>query len=213
MTAIKAVIWDLDNTLYRFTDALKENCNIAAAKAAQSLGIAHSFEECLSLAKVSELQHGYSLHVFTQQHGFAYADLHHPFHDAIEEKLIEPVPDIKNLLKKTGQPHAIVTNASRNWADKVLAILELGDFFAPSHIIPMEDVNFEPKARSPRSLLKAANILGVEMCNILLVDDMVRNLTTGKQLGMRTALVNSQEHHTDAVDYKFDRVENVFTLL
>jgi len=94
---IKGVIWDLDNTLYRFTDQFKEQCNRVAAKAAQSQGIDLSYDDTLKLAQKSETDHGYSIHLYVTHHGFTYDSLHVPFHDNIDETTIDIIDGVAGI--------------------------------------------------------------------------------------------------------------------
>lgn len=203
---IQAVIWDLDNTLYRFTDEFYRSCTEAAAKAAQNLGITLSYEDTLKLAERSEQEHGYSMHGYVTDHGLSYADLHFPFHQNIDETVIAPIIGLKNKLEKFNLPQVILTNASRCWANRVLSYIGMNHMFESQYIIPMEDVNFEPKARSDKGFKMALDILGVSAENTLMVDDLDRNLIIAHKLGMQTAYI----HHGDEMLSKPDFIDSQF---
>ena len=190
---IQAIIWDLDNTLYRFTDDFVRSCNEAAAKAAQEQGITLSYEDTLKLAERSEVEHGYSMHGYVTDHGLSYASLHFPFHDNIDEKVIEPIAGMHDALVSIKFPQAIVTNASRGWAERVLKYCGLDDLFEENMIVPMEDVNFKAKAQTDAAFIKTANIMNVANNKILMVDDLDRNLIFPNKLGMQTAFMNHND--------------------
>lgn len=194
---IQGIIWDLDNTLYRFTEAFYQSCTMAAAKAAQEHGIDLSFDETLKLAERSEQEYGYSMHGYVVHHGISYADLHFPFHDKIDESVIEKIEELPIALQSINTPQVILTNASRGWAKRVLEYTGLNQFFDDAAIIPMEDADFEPKARSHKGFKLAQEKLKLPFENIVMVDDLDRNLIIPHKLGMQTAYM----HHGGPIDF------------
>lgn len=193
---IEGIIWDLDNTLYRFTDGFRHHCNIAAAKAAKEKGIDLPYEDCIKIAERSEEEFGYSLHIYVTHHGLSYADLHFPFHQNIDENIIEPIEGLVNKVREIDLPQIILTNASRCWAARTLKRIGADDIFDDKKIIAMEDVNFEPKARSLSGFRKALIELGTNPSNTILIDDIDRNLVKAKELGLQTAYM----HYDDKMD-------------
>lgn len=193
---VKGLIWDLDNTLYRFTDEFYRSCTEAAAQVAQDLGINLSYEDTLKLAERSEEEYGYSMHGYVTEHGLSYASLHFPFHQRIDEKVIDPIFGMKEALESFQLPQVILTNASRCWAERVLKYIGIDHLFEPEKIIPMEDVNFEPKARSKKGFFKALEVLDISADNGLMVDDLDRNLMIPNDIGMQTVYI----HHGDQFD-------------
>ncbi len=204
---VQGIIWDLDNTLYRFTDDFICSCNEAAAKAAQKLGITLSYEDTLKLAERSEAEHGYSMHGYVADHGLSYASLHFPFHDNIDEKVIAPIDGMRAALECAVCPQAIVTNASRGWAERVLKYCGLDDLFPADHIVPMEDVGFKAKALTDEGFKKAADIIKVPHNKIIMADDLDRNLILPHKLGMKTVYM----HHGDTMKDLPAYIDNQFT--
>jgi putative hydrolase of the HAD superfamily len=209
MKDIHGIIWDLDGTLYPFTPEFIRSCNLAAAKAAQILGANITYEQAVDLAVRSEDEHGYSLHGFIHEHRLSYESLHHPFHEHIDDMLISPCVDTAQMLRKISIPQVIATNASRTWANRVLNRLNIADIFAPHHIIAMEDVNYIPKARAPDAFQKAVDIMGVPPQNILVVEDMSRNLKTAKSLGMVTMLISPAPSSENYIDHHVPDVQKL----
>lgn len=188
-SGIRGIIWDLDGTLYRYNDLFIKACNIAAARAAQSLGVNITYEESVELAVRSEETYGYSLHGFIHEHGLSYARLHHPFHEFIDEKLIQKNEDFVTALESLQLPQVLLTNASRGWANRVLTHLGMKHLFPDTHIIPMEDVDYTPKARGSAGFEKALQILDVPPAQVVVVEDLTRNLIIPRQMGLRTVLM------------------------
>ena len=203
---IEGVIWDLDNTLYRFTDEFYRSCTEAAATAAQDLGINLSYEDTLRLAERSENEHGYSMHGYITDHGLSYASLHFPFHKKIDETVIAPILGMKEMLESHGLPQIILTNASRCWAKRVLRHIGIYHLFESGGIIPMEDVGFKPKAKTSKGFKRAAELLDIDVENLLMVDDLDRNLIIPNDMGMQTAYV----HHGDPMEELPDFVDQQF---
>lgn len=210
---VKGVIWDLDNTLYRFTDELKHACNRAAAQAAKSQGFDLSDEETLKIAERSEEEHGYSLHVYITDHGLFYADLHIPFHEAIDETVISSLPDMERALQSFDGRQVILTNASRSWANRTLQFLGLQNYFSEETIVPMEDVNFEPKARSKKGFEKALSILNLPAENVMMVDDLDRNLLIPYGMGMQTIYMHYDDPMIDLPDFVTAQYEDAIKLM
>lgn len=189
LSHIRGIIWDLDGTLYRFDDLFIKACNVAAARAAQSLGVDITYEQAVALAVKSEAEQGYSLHGFIHEYGLSYAQLHAPFHQHIDEKLIQRNDDFIKALESVNLPHVLLTNASRDWADRALSHLGMKHLFSDDHIIPMEEVDFIPKSRGRAGFDKAVSCLSMSPKDILIVEDLPRNLHIPHHMGMTTALV------------------------
>ena len=209
ISRVQGVIWDLDNTLYQFTDAFYRSCTEAAAKAAQDLGINLSYDDTLKLAERSEIEHGYSMHGYVTDHGLSYNDLHFPFHQGIDETVIAPIDGALEALKKFKNNQVILTNASQCWAERALKFIGVEHIFSKANIIAMEDVDFEPKARSDRGFKRALDLLNLPSENVIMVDDLDRNLIIPHKMGIQTVYM----HHDDPmierpefIDAQFDNL-------
>ena len=213
VAGIRGVIWDLDNTLYQFTEEFYKACTTAAAQAAQEMGINLSYEDTLRLAERSEKEYGYSMHGYVTDHGLSYASLHFPFHQKIDEKVIDKILGVKEGLQKLKLPQVILTNASRCWANRVLEYIEIKHLFPDEKIIPMEDVDFEPKSRTSKGFKKGCKILGLSPEDVLMVDDLDRNLLRANDLGMHTAYICYDDPMTELPDFIDAQFRNVLDVL
>lgn len=198
---IKGVIWDLDNTLYRFSDDFKHQCNVAAAKAAQAQGIKLSYDDTLKLAEKSEEEHGYSIHLYLTHHGFSYESLHVPFHQNIDETSIEMIEGVAAGVKSLSQQQAILTNASHDWALRVLNHMGLDGVFEGEHVTASEQVNFEVKSQGRAGFNRALNAMGLAADQVLMVDDLDRNLIIAHEMGMQTAYISYDDAMADLPHY------------
>lgn len=206
---IEGVIWDLDNTLYRFTKEFRHQCNVAAAKAAYDQGIDLSYEDTFKLAERSEAEYGYSIHFYVAHHGFSYDSLHVPFHDNIDEKTIETIEGVAESLRGLDMPQAILTNASRGWAHRVLNHIGLEDFFDDAFITASEDVDFQVKSQSRAGFERALAALGLPPEKVVMVDDLDRNLIIAHEMGLQTIYMHHDDPIADLPHYMDAQYKNV----
>jgi putative hydrolase of the HAD superfamily len=217
LSHIKGLIWDLDNTLYRFDQAFEKACNIAAARTVQQLMPNVTFEEAFAAAEKSYIEHGYSGQALIEQYGIAYSDYHYLYHDTIDESIIEKNEAILMALADIALPNILITHASRRWAEKTLRHLSMDTYFPSEKIIALEDTNFEGKAYSAAPFIKGLELLNLPPENVLVVEDTVKNLVRPKEMGMTTVLI----HHGaddrlshDHVDFAYpDTLEFLGTLM
>jgi putative hydrolase of the HAD superfamily len=206
LSGIRGIIWDLDGTLYRFDELFKHACNVAAARAACNVRPAMLYEETYARCVASEREHGFSLHWFHQETQIPYPDMHFVYHDAIDETVIQKNAEMAEALRGLHLPSVILTNASRGWVMRILAHLGMDDLFEPGGIIALEDANFTPKGRGTAGFDLAIAKLGLSPSDILMVEDLPRNLMKAKEAGLKTALVHHGQKPDDGayIDYLYD---------
>lgn len=187
---LEGVIWDLDNTLYRFEDGFEHLCNIAAARAAMKGGAPLSEGEAIELSSLSYQQYGYSCRLFIERYGMDREQLHYDFHDLIDERLIRRSLDLIGLFEKTGLRHALVTHSSGRWARRALSHIGLAPFFPEEAIFPAEDVAFRSKAESREPFERALSLLGLAEDKVAVVEDVAANLRIPHEMGLATVLVH-----------------------
>lgn len=216
LSHIKGLIWDLDNTLYRFDKAFEKACNIAAARTVQTLLPNVSYEEALEAAEKSYAEHGYSGKILVEQYGITYSDYHYLYHDTIDESILEKNEAILMALSEIDLPHVLITHSSRRWAERTIKHLGMEAFFPTNRIIPLEDTNFEGKAYSSAPFIKGLELLNLPPEKVMVVEDTAKNLIRPKEMGMTTVLI----HHGNApvesshIDYAYpDTLEFLGTLM
>ncbi len=198
---VEGIIWDLDNTLYRFTSAFRHHCNEAAAKLAVQIGLDMSEEEAFALAEKSESLYGYSIHYYVKDYGMSYRDVHGAYHDMIDVVHIDMIAGIRDHLLALDKPQVILTNASRGWAYRALTHAGLKDLFPDDKIIAVEDADFEAKSISAKGFNLAVERLNVPPKNIIMVDDLARNLKIAHDIGMQTAHICYDEVQDNLEDH------------
>ncbi len=205
LSHIEAVIWDLDGTLYRYTELFIAACNHAAARTAIDMGLQMEFDEAVIMAAESERMYGSSFKLFAER-GLNYRDFHLPYHDCVDVAVIEKNEEMKQGLESLDMPMVILTNASRSWVNRMLGHLGYTHLFAPENIIALEDNNFEAKAYHTTGFSKGLSILQSDPTKTLMVEDLPRNLPKAKELRLNTALVHHgqmPEEHSEHIDYLF----------
>ena len=187
---IKGVIWDLDNTLYRFDEGFEKACHIAAAKAAIKGGLDKDFEQAFEMSLKSYELYGHSCQLFTVEYQIDSKILHHDYHEFINEKIIEKSLEVVSLFEQTSLSHALVTHASMGWASRMLEHLGLKKFFDDERIFAAETVDFNKKSQSEIPFNIAVEALGIERSSIIVVEDLAENLKIPSDMGIKTALVH-----------------------
>lgn len=190
LDSIEGVIWDLDNTLYRFEGDFEELCHVAAAKAVVKGGLQMTHEEALSLCLKSYDQYGHSYRLFIEEYGIKQEIIHYDFHEFIDEKLLRKEAELISLFEKSSLGHVLVTHASREWAGRALRHIGLKEFFPDEKIIPAEDTNFMRKSESKIPFENALALLEIQKEKVVVVEDIAENLRIPYQMGLATVLVH-----------------------
>ncbi|KAL5712660.1 hypothetical protein ACHQM5_014808 [Ranunculus cassubicifolius] len=212
------LLFDLDDTLYSsaigIAAALKKNIDDFLVEKFGS-----SKDEASSLRIELFRKYGSTLAGLRARGNDISADEYHAFvHGRLPYEVIESNLQLRNLLRSIPQRKLIFTNSDRIHAIKVLEKLGLQDCF--DQIICFETIN--PNLSNSRTvdefpvLLKpsidamkiALNVANVDPCRTLFLDDNDRNISAGKSMGLRTALVGKGVKCRGA-DYA---VENILNL-
>ncbi len=190
LAALEGVIWDLDNTLYRFNADFEQACHIAAARAAVKGGADLTHEAALEICYRSYEIHGHSYRMFIDEYRLDKVQLHYDFHEFIDEKLIRKSAELVQLFGKTHLKHALVTHASGAWARRALEHIGLAAFFPDERIIPAEEINFERKDESRAPFEKALSLLELSPEKAAVVEDLAPNLRIPHEMGLMSVLVH-----------------------
>lgn len=205
---IEGIIWDLDDTLYTVTPALKESMRHSAAHTVIGLGHEISFEDALALAEQSQHQYRVTFKLLNDRFNIAHKDLHLPFHAGMDPKVIEPTPSLVTAFANNPQiKHSIITHASREWAMKMLDHLGIADFFDSAAVFGLEDIGFEYKDKSDRATKTCLSAIGVDANKAAFAEDRDYNLTIPFEMGLTTVLMDHPSQARDLaphVHHKFD---------
>jgi putative hydrolase of the HAD superfamily len=209
---ISGVLWDLDNTLYRLDTMIEHAFNHAVARAALSLGVALPLDEAVTMAHQSYVDHGFSGYRFLQDYGLNRLDLHHRFHEYIDETVIAKNHETRDLFASVQTDHALITHGSRVWALKVLEHLELQPWFPDPRVFAYENYDFESKAKSRKPFEMALSSINKNPEAVVMVEDTLDNLRIPHEMGMTTIFL----HHgrdpgelPDFVDHTMQTAQDV----
>jgi len=207
---IRAILFDLDDTLYPphagVMDQIRE----------RMLGYLRTRLN-LSPEEANELRRHYFLTYGTTMRGL---QIHHQIdadeylalvHDIRLEDLLQPNEELGAVLAEIRQQKFVFTNASREHAEAVLAVLGVRSYF--DRIVDVRDMNYESKP-VPSAYGRICDLLGLEPAECVLVEDNVRNLVPAKVLGMVTVLIaDTSNPAPETVDHVLPRVEEIGRLL
>jgi putative hydrolase of the HAD superfamily len=181
----KAILFDLDNTLY------SESCGIFDL-------IDQRMNEWLisrlqvPADQVNEFRQKYFLQYGTTLRGLM---LHHAVNPVEFLEYVHDVPVVEFLsvdqeLRKTLEVirarKLVFTNSDAKHANRILDALGVRDLF--EKIFDIESMQFIPKP-NPEAYRSVLDYLKVPARNCLLIDDMERNLDPARVLGMHTILI------------------------
>jgi putative hydrolase of the HAD superfamily len=128
-------------------------------------------------------------------------------HDIPLEDALQANPELDAVLAELPQEKVIFTNASREHAERVLALLGIRHHFV--RIVDIRDLEYESKPQ-PGAYRRVCELLGVPPEECLLVEDNIRNLRPAKDLRMVTVLVGDGCTSSDqSVDWAISRIEAI----
>ena len=202
---IKTIIWDLDNTLYKFDQNQIDTWNNATIDFVLEKGVDMPRDQAMQLADDGWLKHRNSGHHFIHDHGMCSRDMHIEVNRRLPVDMVIPCTETPQLMDQMRDyHHVILTLAIRDWAHRVLDHTGLAEFFQPDFILGAEDYNFEDKAHSPRGILTALEKTGANPDEVLFVEDTLPNLKPAKEkAGVNTAYLHHNRPMNDNQDMSF----------
>lgn len=213
LSAIKGILWDLDNTLYPSTQAVYDCFNRAIAQAAIDYGVELSIEEASMLALRSFQENRYSGLVFIEKYNVPFAQLHLMTDTYLDHSVVGICAETENIFSKTVHDHALITHASRNWAINVLERLGLKKWFPDEQVFAFENYDFQSKAKSRKPFELALSSINRNPQDVMMVEDTVENLRVPHEMGMKTVLVHHGQIPDDLPDYVDIHCKDARTLL
>jgi len=113
-------------------------------------------------------------------------------------KYLAPNPALAALLTRLPGPRVIFTNATADWAERVLQALGIRAHFA--RIVDIRALNYQSKP-APVAYARVLTLLAATGPDCLLFDDQPRNLRAGAAVGMRTVLVHPGGQPEAGIDF------------
>lgn len=194
---MKAVLFDLDNTLY------SPGCDLFSLI---DVRINRYMEEIagIALAEVDGLRrrywhdYGATLLGLIRHHEVDPEDYLDYVHDVDVTSRLMPDLALRAVLEDSGIPSYVFTNGSRGHADRVLRALGIDDLFVD--VFDIRIAGYQPKP-NPDPYQQVLGRLALQGQDCVMVEDQLQNLQTAKAFGMTTVLVAPEDQAGDDVSW------------
>lgn len=181
---VETWIFDLDNTLYPASCNLFAQVDRLMGMFIQEL-LSLGPEEARRLQKRYFREHGTTLRGLMNHHDVdpeAFLDFVH----RIDFSVIEPSPALDAALAALDGRKLVFTNATKQYAERVLNRIGVGHHFEAIFDIVAADYRPKPERESYHCLIQQH---GIDPTRAVLVEDIARNLAPAAELGMTTVWV------------------------
>jgi putative hydrolase of the HAD superfamily len=181
---IETWVFDLDNTLYPHHVNLWQQVDVRIRDyVAKSLGVPP--EEAFRIQKDYYKRYGTTMRGMMTEHGISADDFLAYVHE-IDHSPLEPHPAMGAAIAALPGRKLILTNGSRDHADKVLSRLGFRAHFEA--VFDIVAAALEPKP-SPQTYRRFLELHQVDPGRAAMFEDLARNLVVPHDLGMTTVLV------------------------
>jgi putative hydrolase of the HAD superfamily len=207
---IRTVLFDLDETLYPTRTGVMDHFRGLMLEYIRT-HLRLSAEEAEALRRRYFQAYGTTMRGLQLNHEIDPDDFLAFVHDIPLEEYLLPNPELDAALARLPQRKVVFTNASREHAERVLALLGIGRHF--ERIVDVRDVGYESKPQ-PGAYRRICELLQVEPSECAIVEDNARNLVPAKAMGMATVLVQADGvGHQPGVDVVIERIEDIASAL
>ncbi|MEM5882973.1 MAG: TIGR02253 family HAD-type hydrolase [Candidatus Aenigmatarchaeota archaeon] len=218
---IKAILFDLDNTLIDFIKMKEEACK-AAVKAMIKKGLKLPFKKAYKELMKTYFEVGIesdkAFEKFLEKQGFFNEKILAAGINAYlkkKQKFLKPYPRVKTTLKKLkklGLKLVIVTDAPKLKAYQRILALGIDDYF--DFLIGKEDTGKEKTSLEPlRLALKRLKLKPEEV--LLVGDSLEKDIKPAKKLGIRTVLAKYGQERKEKgkPDFKIERIDELLKIV
>jgi putative hydrolase of the HAD superfamily len=204
---VTTILFDLDETLYpRSTGVMEQIKRKILSYMIERLGLEPDVAEELRLSYLQ--RYGTSMRGLQIHHAIDADDFLTYVHNLPIEELIQPAPELDEMLGRLPQDKVVFTNASREHAERVLRRLGVRGHF--QRILDVRDLEFRSKPNR-EAYRRACGLLGVRPEQCMLVEDRAQNIGPAKELGMTTVLVDGADH--ESADHVIGAIEDLALIL
>jgi putative hydrolase of the HAD superfamily len=196
--AIRAMLFDLDNTLYPASSGLMQSIDQRIGEFVQhSLGL--SEEESLRLRRGYYAEFGTTLRGLRRHHDGIEPEHYLQYvHDIALDAFLASDARLDRLLGTLHLRKVIFTNSPREYAERVLKTLGIAHHFERIFDLRFFDFACKPEPACYERVLQELGIVGHEA---MLVEDTAQNLPPAVALGMTTILIDEQERPNPVAGY------------
>lgn len=183
-TSIRDWVFDLDNTLYpRHTNLFSQIDTRMTAYVARLLQLPE--DEARVLQKQYYRDHGTTLNGLMRLHSIDPNDFLEQVHD-IDYSWVSPDPNLGRAIKALPGRKFIFTNGDRKHAERTATALGILDHFDDIFDIVAADLLPKPAAATYDKFM---GLHRIEAGRAVMFEDLPRNLTVPKAIGMKTVLI------------------------
>lgn len=210
LSKIRLCAFDLDGTLYQYSDKNLEAIRFGQALGAYALmGGTLTIQESYRICTDAYHKTGASNTYLKDRYGLTEAFLHEALHERISVADIEPVPGLRQAFinaRNTGIGIAIATHSHENVARRALTKLAVFELLMPELIVTVEKANFDYKHYGFGMFEKVIQLSGIAPEEILFLEDTFANLEMAKKIGMKTGYIhwNKPFEMKDYIDAVFE---------
>lgn len=207
----KAIIWDLDNTLYRITPEFADILDSVMAQALiEDLGVKLDFEAAKAKVKESYRIYRDGGEIFYRDYNVDPKALFDAYHKRKPVEYIRPFDGLAEKLTKLPVEQYILTTSSHEVAEKILKRIDLYDLFKDK-FYSVEDFDLLKKNEDTQVYQQLCDKIGLAPKDCIFVDDSYSNLEFPKQLGMTTVRIfynQNSARDKEYIDMAYKGVDN-----
>jgi putative hydrolase of the HAD superfamily len=213
--SIRDWVFDLDNTLYPHHSNLFSQIDVKMTSYVAEL-LQLSREDAHLLQKQLYKEHGTTLNGLMLRHNIDPDDFLEKVHD-IDYSWVAPNPSLGAAIQALPGRKFIFTNGDRPHAERTARQLGILDHFDDIFDLVAAELTPKPARQTYDRFVELHNVVG---SNASMFEDLARNLTVPKHLGMTTVLIvprnfeptfseiwERDAEYEDAVDFVTDDLE------
>ncbi len=206
---IRAILFDLDNTLYPASSGVMQSIDRRIGEyVRQRLGLSEA--EAAEIKRHYYTTYGTTLRGLEQHYGPVEIDDYLQFvHDVGVERYLRFDAALDAALARLHVPKVIFTNSPHEHAERVLDAMGLTHHF--ERIFDLRYFNFAAKP-DPACYQHVLEQLGIEGREALLLEDTPHNLGPAKTLGMTTMLICDAASICADADYLVEDILSALTI-
>jgi len=196
LVPLRFLLFDLDQTLYPPQSHMFQEVGQRINQYMERMGI--PLDQIPHLRQLYYQRYGTTLRglqIHHQVDADAYLDYVHDFE---VRPYIQPNPALDKALGRLSQEKCIFTNATSEYARRVLQTLGVERHFQRIFDIRAFRYHCKPDPLAYHIVLETLSASGPEC---VLIEDNLRNLRVGKELGLHTVLVSPAARPTNGADF------------
>ncbi|CAA9227529.1 MAG: hypothetical protein AVDCRST_MAG26-818 [uncultured Chloroflexia bacterium] len=195
---VRAVLFDLDNTLYPASNGLMLSIDQRIGEFVQHL-LGLSEEEALGLRRHYYAEYGTTLRGLQHHHHHVEVESYLQYvHDVALDAFLASDARLEAGLAQLNARKAIFTNSPREHAERVLEVLGIAHHF--ERIFDLRFFDFVAKP-NPAAYARVLDEMGLAGHETMLLEDTIANLRPAKALRMTTILIAEEQAQQPLADY------------